>query len=159
MDESGDHSLTSINPAHPVFVLVFCIVEKSRYIESVVPAFQRLKFEFWGRDSVVLYGHEIRKSWGDFNILLNPRTRDRFMARLADTIDAAQFALIAVDIDKLKYVKKYREPADPYVIALGFCMERLQRHLTERGQDEKLTYVQVECRGRMEDARLELEFR
>ena len=60
-DESGDHSLTSIDPQFPVFVLAFCILKKAAYIDHVVPAFQRLKFAFWGHDGVVLHGHEIRK--------------------------------------------------------------------------------------------------
>jgi hypothetical protein len=38
-------------------------------------------------------------------------------------------------------------------------MERLQRYLINLGQAERTTYVQVECRGRVEDAKLELEFR
>ncbi|WP_284273951.1 hypothetical protein [Bradyrhizobium iriomotense] len=38
----------------------------------------------------------------------------------------AEFTLIAAVIDKAAHVKKYSDPADPYSIALGFCMERLQ---------------------------------
>ena len=49
-DESGDHSLTSIDSQFPVFVLAFCLIQKAVYIEHVVPAFQRFKFEFWGHD-------------------------------------------------------------------------------------------------------------
>jgi hypothetical protein len=35
----------------------------------------------------------------------------------------------------------------------------LQRYLINLGQAEHTTHVQVECRGKAEDARLELEFR
>ncbi|SCB52408.1 Protein of unknown function [Bradyrhizobium yuanmingense] len=159
VDESGDHGLTNINPDHPVFVLAFCVVEKAKYIETVVPAFQRLKFDFWGHDSVVLHGHEMRKATGDFNILLNPKTRASFIDRVTALIGEAEFTLIAAVIDKKKHVEKYSAPADPYSIALGFCMERLQRLLMEKNQAAKMTHLQVECRGRTEDARLELEFR
>ena len=48
---------------------------------------------------------------------------------------------------------------DPYEIALTFCMERLQRYLLNLGQAERTTHIQVECRGKAEDAKLELEFR
>lgn len=58
-----------------------------------------------------------------------------------------------------KHVEKYTEPADPYSIALSFCMERLQRFLLNKNQGDKLTHLQVECRGRTEDTKLELEFR
>jgi hypothetical protein len=159
VDESGDHSLTSIDSQFPVFVLAFCLIQKSGYIEHVVPAFQRFKFEFWGHDSVVLHGHEIRKAQGDFNILLNPTTRERFFERLNGIIEAAGFMIIAAVIDKQRHVAKYREPINPYEIALAFCMERLQRYLLNRGQAERTTHIQVECRGKAEDAKLELEFR
>lgn len=158
-DESGDHSLTSIDPQHPVFVLAFCLVHKPTYINSIVPAFQRLKFEFWGHDSVVLHSHEIRKEHGDFNILRNAETRAKFLDRLNGVIEAADFTIIAAVIDKQRHVEKYSEPAGPYEIALAFCMERLHRCLMERGQADRKTYVQVECRGAAEDAKLELEFR
>lgn len=159
VDESGDHNLSTIDQAFPVFTLAFCVVQKTKYIETVVPAFQKLKFEFWGHDSVVLHGNEIRKAQNDFNILLNAKTRQRFVERLNEVISAADFTLIAAVIDKNNHIKKYSAPADPYSIALGFCMERLQSFLTEKGQDQGLTHVQVECRGRTEDAKLELEFR
>jgi hypothetical protein len=48
VDESGDHSLQSIDPNFPVFSLVFCIFKKSDFVETVVPVVQRLKFDFWG---------------------------------------------------------------------------------------------------------------
>ena len=158
-DESGDHSLTSIDPQFPVFVLAFCVVHKSTYVDTIVPAFQRLKFEFWGHDSVVLHGHEIRKAKDDFSILLNPSVRERFFERLNGVIEAADFMIIAAAIDKERHRARYKEPADPYEIALVFCMERLQRYLINQGQAERTTHIQVECRGKAEDAKLELEFR
>ena len=41
----------------------------------------------------------------------------------------------------------------PYEVALGFCMERLQRCLMERSNAEGMTYVQVERRGKTEVTR------
>jgi len=40
VDESGDHSLKTIDPDFPVFALDFCIFEKRRYFEAVVPWFK-----------------------------------------------------------------------------------------------------------------------
>src|SRR5271165_1812506 len=131
-DESGDHSLKSIDPQFPVFVLAFCVVRKSTYIERIVPAFQRLKFEFWGHDGVVLHAHEIRKSEGDFRILLNAKTRANFFDRRV--IKAADFTIIAAVIDKERHAERYTQPADPYEISLAFCMERAQRYLLNLGQ-------------------------
>ena len=66
VDESGDHSLTSIDKKFPVFALSFCVVKKDEYIKSVVPALQEFKLKYWGHDSVILHEHEIRKSKGEF---------------------------------------------------------------------------------------------
>ncbi len=158
-DESGDHSLTSVNPQNPVFVLAFCIFEKAAYLNAVAPAVYRLKFDFWGHDCPVLHSHEIRKARGDFNILLNAETRKAFLAQLNALMEQLPCTIIAAAIDKHTHARRYVRPANPYEIALGFCMERLQRWLGERGQAQDTTHVIVECRGRTEDQKLELEFR
>lgn len=159
VDESGDHGLTSINPQNPVFVLTFCIFEKEAYRTAMVPLVQALKFEFWGHDGVVLHSREIRKSTGDFSILLNQAVRDRFLATVNYVVEQAPVTLIAAAIDKQRHVQKYHDPDNPYKIALTFCMERLQRFMTERGQEDRKTWILVERRGKKEDDDLELEFR
>lgn len=159
VDESGDHSLKSVNPQNPVFVLAFCIFEKAAYRTAVVPAVQQIKFDFWGHDGVVLHSHEIRKAHGDFSILLNADTRLRFIDTINQLIEDQPFTVIAAVIDKKRHIARYSDPANPYEIALTFCMERLQRWLTERNQARALTHVMVERRGAAEDNLLELEFR
>jgi len=42
VDESGDHSLTSIDPDYPVFVLSFCIFRKEVYASGVTPVIRQL---------------------------------------------------------------------------------------------------------------------
>ncbi|WP_363350069.1 DUF3800 domain-containing protein [Methylocystis echinoides] len=158
-DESGDHSLVSINPQNPVFVLAFCIFEKRVYMETVVPMVQRLKFDFFGHDCLVLHSHEIRKARGEFSILLNANIRTAFVERVNAIMRDAPMTIIAAAIDKQRHVRQYSDPANPYGIALTFCMERLQRWLVERGQANSKTHVLVEMRGKSEDAKLELEFR
>lgn len=44
VDESGDHSLTSINPDYPMFVLAFSVFPIDLYVDRIVPMVQRLKF-------------------------------------------------------------------------------------------------------------------
>jgi len=50
VDESGDHSLTSIDPDYPSFVLSFCIFRKVEYAQAVTPAIRQLKFATFGHD-------------------------------------------------------------------------------------------------------------
>ena len=159
VDESGDHSLTSIDPQYPVFVLAFCIFDIKSYTADVVPAFQKLKFDYFGHDMIVLHSHHIRKQKGDFNILRNAAIRTNFMNDLTTAIAAAPFTLIATVVDKDKLNAQYVYPANPYDIAMVFCLERTLRFLRDLGHDEKkTTTICFESRGPKEDAELELAF-
>ena len=160
VDESGDHSLTSIDADFPVFSLSFCVVKKEDYLSQVVPAMQALKFKYWGHDSVVLHEHEIRKSKGDFTFLLTDRAlREQFYEDLNQVMVDAPITIIASVIDKVKLTAKYANPWSPYDLALHFCLERLQTFLRENDQEGRLTHVVFECRGKAEDDDLELTFR
>jgi len=66
VDESGDHALASIDPGYPVFVLALCVFQKRHYAEKVIPAVAKLKFNYFGHDSVVLPETDIRRQKGDF---------------------------------------------------------------------------------------------
>jgi len=159
VDESGDHGLKSIDPEFPVFALAFCIITKSDYTKSVVPAFQGFKFRYWGHDSVVLHENEIRKSKGDFAFLRTDRTlREQFMSELSELMADAPMTIIGSVIDKAELTKKYSNPWNPYEIALHFCLERLCEFLTKKRQENLTTHVIFECRGGEEDRELEVEF-
>jgi hypothetical protein len=82
VDESGDHSLDSINAQYPVFVLALCVFHKRHYAEKIVPAVEKLKFNYFGHDSVVLHEHEIRKQIDEFVFLTHRPTREAFMGQL-----------------------------------------------------------------------------
>lgn len=160
VDESGDHSLTSIDPEFPVFALSFCVISKADYIAQVVPAVQALKFKYWGHDAVILHEHEIRKSKGDFTLLLTNRAlREGFYADLHQIMVDAPFTVIGSVIDKVKLKSRYADPWNPYEIALHFCLEKLHMFLRANGQTGRQVHVLVECRGKEEDAALELAFR
>ncbi len=158
VDESGDHSLASIDADYPVFVLAFCIFRKSDYAQRVTPAIRQLKFATFGHDMVVLHESDIRRKKGAFS-RLSKAPREAFMHTLTDIIAAADFQLVAVVIDKRKLKDRYRHPAHPYHLALGFGLERIYRLLQAAGQGDALTFVVCEARGAKEDAELELEFR
>lgn len=158
VDESGDHSLTSIDPEYPVFVLSFCIFQKERYCKEVAPAVRALKFDLFGHDMVVLHEMDIRRKKGAF-ATLGKEAREKFMTDLTGVIDAASFTMLAVVIDKAKLRVRYTRPDHPYHLAFQFGLERLNRFLAAHGQGDRTTHVVCEARGPKEDAELELEFR
>ena len=159
VDESGDHSLTSIDPQFPVFALSFCVVRKDQYAASVVPAMQAFKFKYWGHDAIVLHEHEIRKTTNDFAFLrADPVLRTAFLNDLNTIIRDAPMAIIASVIRKERHKEKYPEPDNPYDVALQFCMERLHKFLTINDQKERHTHIVFEKRGAKEDAELARTF-
>ncbi len=158
VDESGDHSLDSIDPDYPVFVLSFCVFRKSEYVNRVTPAIRDLKFRTFGHDMVVLHESDIRRKKGAFS-RLGREHREDFLNDLTDIIAKADFQLVAVVIDKRKLKDRYARPTHPYHLALEFGLERIYRLLRSAQQDDALTYVVCEARGAREDTELELAFR
>jgi len=158
VDESGDHSLQSIDKHYPVFVLAFCVFHKRHYSEAIVPALEKFKFNHFGHDQVILHENEIRKQKGVFTSLIGREKRGVFMEELNQIIEFSNFILISTVIDKYALSKQGVE-GNAYHFALGHCMETLYELLMEKNQESKKTHVVVECRGKKEDAELELEFR
>jgi hypothetical protein len=159
VDESGDHSLQSIQEAYPVFVLAFCVFHKRHYAEKIIRDLQKFKFKYFGHDIVILHEHEMRKQKEPFNIFRNRESHQEFMAELSTIISDSNFILISCVIDKIKLTQKLQQADNPYHIALGICLEALYNFLAEKGQQDNITHIVVERRGKKEDNELELEFR
>lgn len=159
VDESGDHGLTSIDVHYPVFVLAFCIFEKTYYARTVLPMLTEFKFKHFGHDQVVLHEREIRKDTGDFAFLRDPARKTSFMDELTNAIDGFEMTVIASAIRKDALVDRYHRPENPYEMALGFGLERTHAWLAAHGAIDVSTPVILERRGKREDDALELEFR
>jgi hypothetical protein len=159
VDESGDHSIVSVDQQYPVFVLAFCVFHKRHYSEKVVPLVEKFKFKHFGHDSVVLHETEIRKEIAPFNIFSNRFDKNGFLDELTEIVEAINFVLISCVIDKAALKLRGSSPPDPYHIALGYCLEAFNDFLKEKGQTHALTHVVVERRGKKEDNELELAFR
>lgn len=151
--------MASCDPAYPMFVLAFCIMRKSDYVETISPALQRFKFAHFGHDFTILHEHEIRKAKGEFVFLLNKEKRESFYADLNRLMEETPMTLVAVVIRKDELQKRAKEPANPYHLALGYGLELVADHLRAAGQSGRKTHLVCECRGSNEDADLELEFR
>ncbi|MBK8017728.1 MAG: DUF3800 domain-containing protein [Betaproteobacteria bacterium] len=158
VDESGDHSLESVNPEYPIFVLAFCILPTAAYVEQITPAVRRLKCQLFGHDLVILHEHDIRKKTGPF-ARLGKDAREALLEGLTEVIRAAPMTLVAVVIDKVKHKARYLSPEHPYHLALKYGLERVHHFLHLRGQGERRTTVVCEARGLKEDKEIEVTFR
>lgn len=159
VDESGDHSMVEINPQFPRFVLAFCIFPIDEYVNTVVPMVERLKFEFFGHDMVVLHEREIRKASPPFDFLRDPTIRSAFMPRLDELMSVPKFGIVASVIRKNEFKQRVGGDVSPYNVALEFGLERVFLQLQQRNQVGRKTFVVFEGRGKNEDQALELEFR
>ena len=158
VDESGDHSLESIDSQYPIFCLSFCCFNKDAYARKVTPQIRILKFETWGHDMFIFHESEIRKKRGPFS-KMGKSAREVFMHRLSTIIEESEFLLFSIVIDKRKLITKYSKPTHPYYLAMEFGLERLFRFLKQQNQDDRVTYLIFESRGAKEDKELELQFR
>ncbi|TLU53617.1 MAG: DUF3800 domain-containing protein [Chlorobium sp.] len=150
----------TLDCAFPVFALVFCVINKQEYFSKLVPVVQKLKFDFWGHDQVILHEHDIRKEKGYFAELRTSKAkRELFMEQLSVIMADAPVQIITAIIDKQKLLSKYADPFNPYELALRFCMERALSYLIRQGEEGKQVHVLLESRGKKENAELELEFR
>jgi len=158
VDESGDHSLEKIDENYPVFVLAFCVFYQGNYVDNVVSALERLKFEKFGHDIVILHERDIRKETGPFKFRFKEQ-KEEFIEQLTSIIDESRFILIAAVIDKRTLEPLGEVSPNPYHLALRACLDALHALMKEKNQQEVDTYVVFERRGPKEDRELELEFR
>jgi hypothetical protein len=158
VDESGDHSLDLRDSSFPVFTLLCCVFRKDQYAAEVVPSLQRFKFRWFGHDSVILHGADVRKQRPPFGLLRQADVREPFMRELSEIIDSVPVTVVAAVINKAKHVRQYVNPANPYEIALLFCSERIYGFLRDRRDQQDVTHCIFEKRGKKEDAALKQVF-
>jgi hypothetical protein len=156
-DECGDHSLDKIDRDFPLFVLSTVIVERTAYIETVVPALTRLKLRFWSHEGVNLHSRDIRKAHGDFAFLQVPAQRHAFLGVVSEMLSALPFTLFITAIHKQTHRDRYGAHAtNPYDLALTYTFERVLHFL--EGQGETTLPVTAEARGKNEDNELAAAF-
>src|ERR1700748_182186 len=109
VDESGDHSLTSIDKNYPIFVVAFAIVAKSSY-PTTVASLLKLKFDTFGHDMTVLHERDIRKRIQEFAFLNDPVIGAQFLNALTAFVHRAQFTVIAAVIRKEALINQYAFP-------------------------------------------------
>jgi hypothetical protein len=163
VDESGSPAMGRIDPDFPLLVLAFLIVRKDQYLSQIVPAIQGFKFSHFGHDQVILHEREIRRDLGPFSFLKTKELKAGFLGELSSIMADAPFALVATVIRKDRLQARYRNPANPYFLALQYGLERVCAYLRQQGDWGKTPHPRVhlivEQRGRSEDDELELEFR
>ena len=132
IDETGDHSLASINPHYPIFVLGGVVID-TRYHDNVITNdLYDLKMRILNQPNLPLHLYSIKKIRPPFGRLKNKRTRNQFWAEMITLMRTWDYSVIACAIDKPEFRRLHRDRAwNPYYYALEVLLERFTFHLDE----------------------------
>jgi hypothetical protein len=154
LDESGDHSLTIIDPQYPVFVLGGVIIDKDYADGQMTDEVQQFKQDLFGRDDIVLHTADIARNKNGFERLKDPKFRSRFYRELNSLMSRLQYKVVACAIKKDMHAARYGIAAlDPYMLSLHVLVERF---CYEIGGDEQGGVIVVERRDPVLDKQLDL---
>lgn len=152
LDESGDHSLETVDPQYPVFVLGGVIVDDKEMDATIEPAFQELKRSFFGDETIILHTSEISRNLGPFTSVKDPNFRNHFFEALNELMETLPYMIVACAIRKDKLLEKYQERArNPYHYALHILVERFIMELSSRKESGSIV---AEARDTAENRRL-----
>jgi hypothetical protein len=133
-----------------VFVLCGVVFKVENYLAADHSAFCSIKFRRFGHNAIVFHSRTIRKRLGEFQILSDAKTRNKFRTDIGTFYGGSTGTIVAAAIDKAKHIRQYRYPYDPYTLGLTFCLERLFGFLKDNNASDQPTYCVFEKRGEQE---------
>lgn len=156
LDESGDHSLSKIDPQYPMFVLAGCVFEMGYYEDVVVPEIKAFKKDLLGSDKIILHTEDITHNRNGFERVMEAEFRKNFYQKINAVLSKLEYKILACAIKKDAHFKKYGLAAiDPYMLSLDCIVERLVFELEEINQTG---IIIAESRNSILDNELELAF-
>jgi len=159
IDESGDHTYHQIDaPEKRYLALIGCFFSFEQY-----PSFQEdlenLKHKHFTYDPdfpLILHRKELINRRGPFRRLVDPQAEELFNQDFLSLLERSDFRIIAVVIDKLSHIERYREAAfHPYHYCLASLLERYCGYLNFMNA---VGDVLAESRGGREDEQLKEAF-
>ncbi len=157
-DESGDTEVHNIDPNYPVFLLNFCVFDREEYANKVVPDLRAFKIKHFGHDQIVLHWNRIRLHLPPFDFGGDSQKQADFELGLNQLMSGLNFTIIPTAIDKRRWQSEHTTRPDLYGDALRLCIERTHDFLSDRRQQELLTKVTIESRGKTENRLLQRTF-
>jgi hypothetical protein len=156
LDESGDHSTSDPADIGKRYLGLVGVAFKQdapsgkeapyRSFAVSLDAFRR---NIFGEDPPILHREEIVSRSGDFSVLRDRETRERFDEGLFNVFQSSKCWIISVVLDKHEHGKAaYRAVRHPYHYCLHAVMERYCGYLRLYGHTGD---VMAESRGRVED--------
>jgi hypothetical protein len=142
LDESGNHSLSTVEPNFPVFVLGGVILERNYVFEVVEPRLSALKLSFFGRDDFALHTAEIVRPKGQFSVLKDDALKLEFVSALTELMRELEYTVVACAVLKMPFRRAgHLEAEDLYLHSLEFVVEQFCAEVGE-GADAGLVYAE-----------------
>ncbi len=155
VDESGDHVYRATNEtAHRYLCLLGCWFQNPAYLQfhESIESLKQHHFHHHPDNPIILHREDIINRRRVFKVLQDDEKRFKFDTDLLDMIEAADFRVVAVVIDKAALRDAYGQSAPhPYHLGLGFLLQRFAGYLN---QVNRVGDVVAEARGGKEDALL-----
>lgn len=152
LDESGDHVYRETDEiAHRYLCLLGCWFRNPDYLRfhEALEALKTRHLPHHPDAPVVLHRDDMINARKAFKNLRDKATRERFDSELLQVIQAGDFKVVAVVIDKHELRRSYAEAAShPYHLGLGFLLQRFAgflNHINRVGD------ILGESRGGKED--------
>ncbi len=154
LDESGDHSLSVIDPQYPLFVLGGIITAKEYAEGEMTERLNGFKRDIFGREDIILHTSDITRNRNGFEAIQNVDFRKRFYDGLEKLLEGMSFTVLACGIRKDEHLARYCVAAlDPYMLSLHVLVERF---CFEIGDQPGGGMVVAEKRGTTLDHELDL---
>ncbi len=160
VDEVGNPDLEgSDDPNHRFLSLTGVIIGLEQVEQVVHPQMEALKRRFFRShpdEPVILHRKELVSANHPFESLRDPRQRQRFDAELLSLLEAWEYSVISVCLDKKRHRETYTVwRYDPYHYCMALLLERYALLLQRHGSQGD---VLAESRGGQEDRRLKQSF-
>lgn len=154
LDESGDHSLTSIDSQYPLFVLGGVIVDENYANGQMDAEVRKFKLDLFGREDICLHTADIVRATNGFEAMADPQFRARYYAELTELFGRLDFKVVACVVKKDAHLARYGMRAvDPYMLSLDILVERFTFEL---GPGDNGGYMIAERRDATLDHQLDL---
>jgi len=125
LDESGDHSLSIIDPQFSVFVLCGVIMDEEYHRNIATEKLDAFKMGLLGNREIILHTADFTRNKSGFEAMSNHEFRTDFFNALQDVIRGLEFRIVACVIKKEHHLQKYGLNAlDPYLLSLSVVVER-----------------------------------
>lgn len=125
LDESGDHSLSIIDPQFPVFVLCGVIMDEEYHQKTATDLLSEFKVRLFGNPEIILHTADFTRNKSGFEAMSDHEFRRDFFTGLQHLIRTLELKIVACVIKKHDHLEKYGLNAlDPYLLSLSILAER-----------------------------------